>query len=219
MRGAGRARARRTAAWLLLAMAASVCAACTTTAYEVPVPTFPGPPRIAGAATAGDAALADCEQVLPVADLVALLGLPLESVTVRTIVGVPEPSVGRVERIACRYTGSSGRARGMPLLELNAARYVDAASASRQWRINAAAEDGPRRTLALGTAPGMLVERAGEALFTVVDRDVALTITLPARAPRAPQRTAADTLADLALRVLAAVSPAEVATGQRAAAG
>lgn len=197
-------------------------AGCSGPEY-LPVPTFPGPQvAVGGAGTGvvpGDAGLPDdCERVLPAADLVALLGLPLDSVAVRTTLGVPEPSVGRLERVACRYTGTSGGVRGATLLELNAGRYVDDASATRQWRVNSAAEGGARRGLPLGTAPGILIERPAEALFTVVNRDVALTMTLPASAPRAPGRSTADTLVDLALRVLATATPPQAPARPPAAA-
>ena len=41
----------------------------------------------------------DCSRILPVDQLVAVLGLPLNSIVVRTTVGVPAPSVGRLERM------------------------------------------------------------------------------------------------------------------------
>lgn len=183
--------------------------ACTGVEY-LPVPTFPGP-EVAAAGTgpggADEGLPDDCERMLPTADLVAALGLPLDSVVVRTTVGVPAPSVGRLERVACRYSGTIGRVRGVTLLELNAGRYVDDTSATRQWRVNAAAEQGTRSSLPLGTAPGILVERPNEALLTVVNRDVALTVTLPAGAPLAPGRDTAGTLTDIALRILAVVTP------------
>lgn len=206
---------------VIAALLAVVLVGCASTPEYLPVPTFPGP-ETAGATgpAANDPGIPDeCERVMPVADLVALLGLPLDSVAVRTTVGVPEPSVGRVERVACRYTGTLGRIRGTTLLELNTGRYTDDASATRQWRVNAATEDGARRSVPLGTAPAILIERPAEALLTVVNRDVALTLTLPAGAPLPPGRTAADTLVDLALRVLATVTPPQVPDREPAAAG
>lgn len=210
---------RRGTCAALLAVALAGCAGAPET---VPVPTFPGPEaaEISSAAGAPDVGLPDdCEPVMPAADLVALLGLPLGSVAVRTTVGVPEPSVGRVERVACRYTGTFGRARGATVLELNAGRYVDDASATRQWRLNAAAEQGSRRSVPLGSADAMVIERPDGAVLTVVNRDVALTLTLPTGAPRPPGRSPADTLIDLALRVLAVVTPAQVPDREPAVAG
>jgi len=191
-------------------------AGCAGSPASVPVPTFPDVEVAAGVPAAGgnDAGIPDdCERVLPVGELVALLGLPLGSVAVRTTIGVPEPSVGRVQRVACRYTGTAGRVRGDRLLELNVGRYVDDASASRQWRVNAAAEKGPRRPVPLGTAEAVVVERPAEALLIVVNREVVLSLTLPAGAPRPPGPSGPDLLIDLALRVLAAV-PAGPAPGR-----
>ena len=69
----------------------------------------------------------DCERLLAAGDLNALLGLPLDTVTVRSTLGVAEPSVGRTERVACRYTTkAAGPARGRPLLLLNASSYTSA---------------------------------------------------------------------------------------------
>lgn len=206
---------------LLLAALAAV-AGCADPPEDVPVPSFPTAKTVAGApgqpGPPDPGIPDDCERLLPVGDLVALLGLPLDSVAVRTTIGVPEPSVGRVERVACRYTGTHGRVMGDTLLELNSGRYVDDAAAERQWRLNTSVESGTRRDVRLGTAPGVIVERSDEALLSVVHRDVALTLVLPATGPRAPGRSTGDTLTDLALRVLAKAAP-EPATGEPIAAG
>lgn len=206
---------------MIVALLGAALSGCATSPEYLPVPTFPGPETagVSGPVVNDPGIPDDCERLMSAADLVALLGLPLDSVTVRTTVGVPEPSVGRVERVTCRYTGTVGRIRGKTMLEVNAGRYTDDASATRQWRVNAATEDGARRSVPLGTAPAILIERPTEALLTVVNRDVALTLTLPAGAPRPPGRSAADTLVDLALRVLATVSPPQVPDREPLAAG
>lgn len=201
-----------------VALPALLITGCGTPADDVPVPTFPSTGKAAGAGAnqADDPGIPDdCERIMPVGDLVALLGLPIGSVAVRTTIGVPEPSVGRVERVACRYTGTAGRVGGGTLLELNVGRYVDEASAARQWRVNADVESGSRRDVRLGTAPGVLIERSGEVLLTVVHSDVALTLTLPPGAPTTPGRSAADTLLDLAVRVLADLAPPQPAVEER----
>jgi hypothetical protein len=173
----------------------------------VPVPTFPAGAAVAGVSAApNDPGIPDdCERIMPTGDLIAVLGLPLGSVAARTTVGVPAPSVGRIERVTCRYSGTQGRVRGVTLLELNAGRYVDGGAAGRHWRVNADAESGPKRDVRIGTAPAVLVEGRGEALLTVTYADVAVTLALPPGAPTAPGRSPADTLADLAVRVLADV--------------
>lgn len=206
-------RARRVACAVALALTVLVpgLAACVSPGEPVPVPRFADPTAVAGVAPGvpvDDVGIPDdCERIMPTADLVALLGLPLDSVAVRTTIGVPEPSVGRVERVACRYTGIHASVRGTTLLELNAGRYVDDASAARQWRVNTGVESGSRRTVPFGTALAMLVERPDEALLSVVNKDVAVTMTMSTSVPRPAGRSTADTLVDLALRVLAVVTP------------
>jgi hypothetical protein len=191
------------------ALVAAVLAACGSASGEpgaLPVPTFP--PTVQTATAAGGPADQgrlpdDCTRVLAGNDLGALFGLPLESVGVRTTIGAPAPSVGRTERLACQYTRSGGAREN--LLDLNIGAYTDADAAARQWRTNAAAEDGERRDVTLGGARGVLVERPQEAVLMVVNGAETLTFVLPQRV-RIRDLSAADTLVDLALRVLPTVS-------------
>ena len=149
----------------------------------------------------------DCERLLAAGELNALLGLPLDTVTVRSTLGVAEPSVGRTERVACRYTTkAAGPARGRPLLMLNAASYTSPDAASQQWRRNADIEDGVHRDLPIGSAGAVLVERGGEALLSVVYGPATLTLILPDQ-PLPGGRPRTEALVDLALRVLPAVAP------------
>lgn len=146
----------------------------------------------------------ECGELLSAADLGALLGLPLDSVTVRTTIGVPEPSVGRTERVACRYSGT-GSTRGT-LLDINVARYTDAAAAAAQWEKNTGVEDGDRRDLAIGAAPAVLFDRPRESVLMVTFDDDTLTFVLP-EGPRPGDRPRGEVLVDLALRVLPVVGP------------
>lgn len=177
-------------------------------AETTPVPMFPLP-SAAGSAQPGEAARSgslptECGEFLAVADLGALLGLPLDSVTVRTTIGVAEPSVGRTERVACRYSGT-GAARGT-LLDVNVARYVDAAAAEKQWRTNSGVESGDRTDLAIGAAQAALFDRPSESVLMVTFDDDTLTFVLP-EGPRPGDRARGDVLVDLALRVLPTVGP------------
>ena len=206
--GSGRAvRAGLAALGLLLAVAGCGGPATGSTA----LPTFaastrtarcpPGPPADEGALPD------DCERLLKVAELNALLGLPLDTVTVRSTLGIPEPSVGRTERVACRYSAKgAGPAQGRPLLLLNAAAYTSPDAALQQWRRNADIEDGVHRDLPLGKAGAVLVERGGEALLSVVYGPATLTLILPDQ-PLPGDRPRTEALVDLALRVLPAVAP------------
>lgn len=206
---------------MVLAIGSAVAGCSGSPPPEIPVPTFPAS-ATAGGAPAKDlndpGMPDDCQRIMAPEDLVAVLGLPLGSVAVRTTVGVPEPSVGRVERVACRYTGIAGRVQGVTLLELNAGRYVDGDAASRQWTVNVAAVNGPMQQLRIGTAPAVVRDGPATSLLSVVHSDVAVTLILPPGAPHAPGRTGADTLSDLAVRVLANLVPAP-ATELRVSAG
>jgi hypothetical protein len=196
------------------AIGLAMVAGCSVSAADTgpAVPTFPGstPSPTAAAPGTTDVGVVpdDCERLLKAADLGALLGLPLDSVGVHTTMGIPAPSVGRTERLDCAYTGTpGGPARGGPLLQLNAAAYTDAPSATAQWHRNADAEDGAHRDVPIGSASAVLVERRGEALLTVVYGSGTLTFSLPDR-PLPGNRPRGDVLVDLALRVLPAIAAA-----------
>jgi hypothetical protein len=193
-----------------LAAAVLALAACSASPLEsTKVPTFPTSADATGLADVrpNDGAIPnDCAQILSVADLEALLGMPLGSVDVRTTLGVPQPLAGRTERVACQYTSSAGgRSRGSALLDVNASAFTDADAAAKQWRINADAEDGGRRELPIGSASAVLLERPGEAVLMVVNGASNVTVVLPDQ-PLPGGRPPADVLVDLALRVLPAVT-------------
>jgi hypothetical protein len=153
----------------------------------------------------------DCERLLATAELTALLGLPLDTVMVRSTVHVAAPSVGRTERVACRYsTKAAGPVRGRPLLDLNASAYVSPEAAQQQWRRNADIEDGVHRDLPDQPLPGNRPRT--EALV-----DLALRV-LPAVVPRTPPRPAAapapERPAAITPQVLRTPVPAPLAGGQ-----
>jgi hypothetical protein len=187
----------------------ALLAGCSSAAVPGPsLPTFPGSDggsASAAASIAADAGVVpdDCARILPVDQLVAVLGLPLNSIVVRTTVGVPAPSVGRVERMDCAYTATApaGADRGKRLLGINAAAYTTSAAARAQWTLNTAAEDGVHRDAPVGSASGVLVERPGETLLAVQYGSGTVTLVLPAR-PLPAGSTPASMLIDLARRVL-----------------
>ncbi|MHA6783446.1 hypothetical protein ACVGOW_21010 [Pseudonocardia saturnea] len=205
MGGGTRSGVLRIAAALVVLLSTGCASADAET---TPVPMFPLPSADGstqpGEAERTGALPTECGEFLAVADLGALLGLPLDSVTVRTTIGVAEPSVGRTERVACRYSGT-GEARGT-LLDINAARYVDAAAAAKQWRTNTGVESGERTDLAIGAAQAALFDRSSESVLMVTFDDDTLTFVLP-EGPRPGDRPRGDVLVDLALRVLPAVGP------------
>lgn len=208
----------------------AACAGASVGSDRLPVPTFaaPGPTGPARGAGAGPAGKLpdDCARVLSADDLGALFAMPLGSVSLGTVRGVPEPSVGRTERLSCRYTGNGSPA---PLLELNIGRYTDPISASDHWKLNSDAEraaGGVSRDVSIGSAPAVLVERGTETVLTVVYGVDMLTFVLPGNS--AGGRPAADALVDLALRALPPITataptvpapmPAPTRTGQEQAA-
>lgn len=206
--GIGRARLARVIFVLASGVLLSV-GACGSPAVGPSLPSFPTPEPVAAPAPEArtDGLLADdCAGLLAVDDLGALLGLPLDSVALRTTVGVPAPSIGRTERVACQYSGTVGSpSQGRALLGINAAAYVDPTAATKQWRINADVESGERRELPIGAASAVLIERREESVLTVVYGSGTLTIVLP-EGPRPADRTRAEVAVDLALRVLPALS-------------
>jgi hypothetical protein len=177
----------------------------------VPGPSLPtflgsgGGSASAAASTAADAGVVpdDCSRILPVDQLVAVLGRPLNSIVVRTTVGVPAPSVDRVERMDCAYTGTAqaGPDSGKRLLAINAAVYSTPAAAHAQWMLNTAGEDGVHRAQPIGIAAGELVERPGETLLAVQYGSGTITLVLPDQ-PLPAAITPTTMLVDLARRVL-----------------
>ena len=125
--------------------------------------------------------------------------------------GVPEPSVGRTERVACTYRATGQGDTGPVLYQLNVGRYTDATAASKQWRSNTNAERSDAassKDLKVGDAPGVLVERPDEATLALVYGVDTLTFVLPQAAP-GQTRPAAETLPDLAQRIIPALAPTQ----------
>jgi hypothetical protein len=201
---------------VLVATLLATVVACGSPAVEpTTVPTFPETTekRVASDASAPayGAVPDNCDVLLTASDLEALLGLPLHSVTVRTTIHVPQPSVGRTERITCVYSGTADPVRGDVLLDLDASAYSDADAATEQWRVNANAQDGDHRRIPIGSASAVLVERRGESVLLVVNEASNLTVLLPDR-PLPGNRSRAEALVDLALRVLPALATGGAAT-------
>jgi hypothetical protein len=186
------------------------CASASGQTGGLPVPTFA--PAAATPTADGDVLPTDqgqlpddCTRLIGENDLGALFGLPLDSVVVRTTIGVAAPSVGRTERLGCRYTRVVGPRAD--LLDVNVSAYVDAEAAAKQWKTNADAEDGARHDMNLGGARAVLVERPSEAVLMIAHNAQTLTFVMPEKI-RVRDLAAADVLTDLALRVLPTASSA-----------
>lgn len=192
----------------------------SVTGTQVPVPTFPSDATgAAGGTQAVDEGLVpdDCTRVLPPDVVEAVLGLPLGTVTVRTTMHQPAPSVGRTERVVCRYTRTGTGGGGPLLLSVDVSAYRDADAALAQWRLNAGVEEGDGRELQLGSARGVLVDRRGEKVLLVANARANLTFVLAQGASKA-ERSPEDTLVDLALRAIPAVPAAAAASNAESAA-
>ncbi|GAA0923748.1 hypothetical protein [Pseudonocardia zijingensis] len=153
----------------------------------------------------------------------AVFARPLDSVRERSIVGVGEPSVGRLEGLGCRFTpvdpldpvdpAAALLAVSNPaipvMLELKIARYVDKKAATAQWKRNSDAErvGAASHDLPVGAAPAVLVERAAESLLIASYRAYTVTVVLPATTPLPQGRSAPDVLVDLVQRVVPRVVP------------
>ncbi|MER7436656.1 hypothetical protein ABT341_18265 [Pseudonocardia alni] len=202
---------------------AAVLAGCGTASGDtgIAVPTFPA--EQSGAAQAGREPIpialpTDCVQLMDPEQAGALFGQVLGSVSVQSVRGVPEASVNRTERTACTYRAGGqaqafGGARnsGPVLFQLNIGRYGDTASATRQWQLNTNAERGSAtasRDITVGSVPGVLVERPDETTLALVYGVDTLTFILPVAAP-GQTRSAAETLPDLAQRIIPALTPTQ----------
>jgi hypothetical protein len=188
-------------------------AACGAPPAMVPVPTFPtasAVPTTTPTSGPGDGRLpTDCEQIVGHDELPALLGLPVDSVTVRTVMGVPAPSVGRVERIDCTYTVTDPDTSPQGVvLRMTLGRYRDEVAAHDQHVRNVADEqDGASGSAEpdLGGAAATLVQRDARTLLLTSYDAITVDLDLAQRPAPLPPR---DLLTDLARRVLARVKSA-----------
>ncbi|MBC3191575.1 hypothetical protein H7X46_10925 [Pseudonocardia sp. C8] len=219
-----RTRRRWVALLAGLSLGAGVLAGCATASGDpgIAVPTFPeesgGPAP--GAEPIPIKLPDDCKVLMDPEQAGALFGQVLGSVSVQTVRGVPEPAVNRTERTACTYRvsgpdqafgGGGARNSGPVLYQLNIGRYGDAASATRQWQLNTNAERADAiasRDIMVGSVPGVLVERPDESMLALVYGVDTLTFILPVAAP-GQNRSAAETLPDLAQRIIPALTPTQ----------
>lgn len=187
------------------------CAGSAPSGDDEPVPTFSSAPSADGplAPRAARTTLlpVDCADVLAGPRMAALLGLPVDSVGVRTVVGQPAPSVGRRERVSCLYRRNGNRS-ATPDLAMVLAAYDTPESADRQLRTNVAAERPAARTaddLAIGSAPATLFDEGTTTVLLVASGRSSLSMTLR-EGVIAPAQVR-PVLVDLAQRTLPALTP------------
>lgn len=177
--------------------------ACGRPPEPVAVPVFPA--AAAPVAAAGDRGTAPagptCADLLPVEEVQAVLGLPVDGVAVRSVDGVPAPSVGRLARVTCRYAvvDPAWPVHGEVLVVV-AARFVDDAAARAQSARNVADLAGPAPSSPVPMGAAAAVQVGGADLLVAHGRGtVDLTLAAGAGLPGPP----GEVLTDLARRVLA----------------
>jgi hypothetical protein len=177
-------------------------------AGPLPVPGFStsatgaGLPRAAPRATLLPT---DCADLLPgQPDMSALLGRPTDSVGVRSVIGLPAPAVGQLERLTCNYQVRGGGDG----LSLTIAAFTDPGSAAAQRDRNIAAEhlDTVASTSApLGEARAtMLSQRSRQLLMIAYDR---YTVTATMAPGVVADNQSGPVLTDLVQRVLPHLAP------------
>jgi hypothetical protein len=137
-------------------------------------------------------------------DMAALLGLPLDAVNTRAVIGLPSPSVGQLERVTCTYTATGQSAPGVVI---TAAAFTTPEEAVAQRDRNAAAESDTRSAepVSIGAAHGSLLTEPGQhVLFVAYDRYLLTAGMNPALAPGGQVK---PVLVDLVQRVLANLAP------------
>lgn len=148
----------------------------------------------------------DCADLLAGGpDMSALLAQPVDSVTVRAIIGQPSPSVGQLERVTCNYT-LPGRPTPQLVLTLSAFTTPEAAAAQRDRNLAAEGSDvRATEPAVIGAARGSVLREAdGVFLLVAYDRYTVAEDIQPGVAPGGQD---VPVLTDLAQRVLANLAP------------
>ena len=202
----------------LVAPVLAVCALSVGCASGSPAPE-PTVPAFSSSATATSSAAptstgprlpANCGAVLNSQNVDLALGVPLVG-RVRSIVGVPEPKISRLERLTCQYglpevPPPAGQPAPPIPLEVSVSVYADEASATERVgetvqseRANGAAPT----TVAVGPVEGTVLVTADRRLLVASSGVHTVAVTL---APGLVDDRVAAVLADLGGRVLTTVT-------------
>ena len=190
------------------------CASGTNPGESESIPTFSSAARAGGAT----AARTDRETLLPVdcTDVIsgekmsALLGQPVDSVGVHTVLGLPAPAVGRLERMTCQYQRAKVKGAS-PDVEMILAAYATRAQADGQQVTNVAAERREAQsasTLSIGSAHGVLFDERVKTVLMVTSGRSSVSMTM-LRGVAASDQTRA-VMVDLVQRVLPNLAPEPV---------
>lgn len=198
---------------MLLTGAVASCSAFTVGPADTvnPIPTFSSDParQAAGAPSRETLLPTDCADVLPDDKVSALLGLPVDGIQGRTVIGVGSPSVGRLERVTCRYHERSDRAGSA--LDLNLYAYTDADAALRQMGINVAAErstSSGSEEFMIGAAKAALLTQRNSTMLLVANGQYTVAMTLVDGI--VPADVTRPVMVDLVQRVLPELPPRQV---------
>lgn len=195
------------AAVALLAAPVTGCAATDGAAAPPPsVPTFAAEPNASTPPGSPTEPLpAACPVLLPAVQVDLALGRPVGGISAE-VVGDPDPDIGRLERLTCRYGPPDPAAAAGAPVEISVSRYTDEAATAARVEATVVAERergaSARRvqvgpfvaTMMLGPQTRLLVADRG-------DRSLAVSL-----APNAvPEGLVPTVLVDLADRTLVAV--------------
>lgn len=181
--------------------------------YPESVPTFASGPTTGARAQAPDRETLlppDCTDVVSGAQMSALLGQPVDSVRVHTVLGLPAPSVGRLERVTCQYQRAGNRG-ATPDIELIVAAYATRAAADKQLTTNVAAERSESQSaenLSIGSARAVLFAERGKTVLMVDSGRSSVSMTMQHGV--APPNETRAVMVDLAQRVLPNLAPEPV---------
>jgi hypothetical protein len=178
--------------------------------YDETIPTFAAAPAPGAhsAAPARETLLpTDCTDLITGATMSALLGQPVDSVGVHTVLGQAAPAVSRLERVTCQYKRAANRG-AVPDVELILAAYTTRPAADSQLTTNVAAERYQAQSaenLAIGSARAVLFAERGKNVLLVSSGRSSVSMTLQ-RGVIAPNLTR-SVMVDLAQRVLPNLAP------------
>jgi len=164
----------------VIVLVAAGCGACATRSGPVAPPTFPPPAPTTSARAAAPPADVDCASLLPEAEVVAVLGLPLDGLVTGEVRDVPAPRVGRLARQRCSYSSIDphGAATGL-VLEVTVGTFADPGAAHAQYERNVADVAGavaPQPTR-LGAATAAIVPLADRPTLMAVYQDHTIDVT------------------------------------------
>jgi hypothetical protein len=155
--------------------------ACGRAPSSVAVPTFASATPTSTPALAGVVHDLSCADLLPQAQAVAVLGLPLDGLTVADVRDVPAPQVGRTRRRTCTYTAVDPvwPVKGVVLV-VTVGWFVDSRSARAQHDRNVLDAAGrvavtPER---LGAATAAVVARPDSTVLLVVYQGISVDAVL-----------------------------------------